>query len=61
MNPVRATALGSFLILAGNAIGEIRTWTDSSGNHKREAEFVSLATGVVTLKDASGKTVYSGK
>lgn len=36
---------------------ELRTWTDSTGKYKTEAEFVSLSDGHVTLRKANGKEV----
>jgi hypothetical protein len=36
---------------------EVRTWTDSTGKHKVEAEFVEILDGKVRLKLADGKIV----
>lgn len=36
---------------------ELRTWTDSTGKYKIEAEFVEILDGKVRLKDKDGKTV----
>ncbi len=35
-----------------------REWTDSTGKHKTEAEFVSEENGVVTLKKPDGQTIH---
>lgn len=37
-------------------VAEARIWTDVSGKHKIEAEFVSLEAGKITLKKANGQT-----
>ena len=42
---------------AATVAAEMRTWTDSTGTHKIEAQFAGLADGKVTLKKADGKTV----
>ncbi len=53
------TALFTLLILptaVGPALaGELRTWTDKSGQHRIEAEFVSEVDGKVILKNKDGK------
>lgn len=36
---------------------EMQTWTDATGKHKVEAEFISLEGGNVSLKTAEGKTI----
>ena len=36
---------------------ELRTWTDSSGKHKIEAEFVRFNENKVTLKKEDGKRI----
>ena len=48
--------VGLVLLSIGSAIGEPRTWTDTTGKFKLDAEFVSLEDGIVTLRRASGKT-----
>ena len=37
--------------------GETRTWTDSKGKHKTQAEFVSYEKGQVTLRKSDGQRV----
>ncbi|MFH1918631.1 MAG: SHD1 domain-containing protein [Planctomycetota bacterium] len=37
--------------------GQVRTWTDDTGKHKTEAEFISHEDGVVKLKKADGQVV----
>ena len=45
------------MVLAGAASGEVRTWTDTTGKFKFEAEFVALEDGEVTLTSrTTGKT-----
>lgn len=39
------------------ASAQSRTWTDSTGKHKTQADFVSVDDGVVTIKKANGQTV----
>ncbi len=51
--------IGIMIVLAIGAMGtfaEMRTWTDKKGN-SIEAEFVSIFSGKVVLKTASGKQV----
>jgi len=43
------------LLTAALTAGELRTWTDVSGKHTIEAEFVSLAGDSVTLRRPDGK------
>jgi N-acetylneuraminic acid mutarotase len=51
------TAAGSMLVLIlAAACGEIRTWTDVTGNFQVEAEFVELQDGKVVLRKKNGKT-----
>ena len=38
-------------------LASARTWTDSTGNHTVEAEFVDLKDGKVRLKKEDGKTI----
>ena len=45
------------MVLGGVANAEVHTWTDSTGKHKTEAEFVSLEDNVVTLLKTNGKEV----
>src|SRR5262245_62397017 len=54
----RVVALAVVLALAGLVpafADEMRTWTDSTGKHKVQAKYVSLADGKVTLEGADGK------
>jgi hypothetical protein len=54
------TLAAAFLLAAAIATSwaEVRIWTDSTGKHKTEAEFVSYDDGVVTLrKPGTDKTV----
>ena len=44
------------MLTLGIASGEVRTWTDTTGKFKVEAEFVSLEDGQVTLRGATNKT-----
>lgn len=58
----RRWTVGLFFGLGATAVlptvhAEVRTWTDVSGGHKVEAEFVESKGGKVTLKTSSGKTV----
>ncbi len=39
------------------AVAKAHTWTDASGKHTIEAEFVSLSSGSVTLKKTDGETI----
>lgn len=48
------TALAS---LASAGLAETRTWTDSTGKHKIEAEFIEIVEGQVKLKKPDGKQV----
>jgi hypothetical protein len=50
-----ALIVGMLLPWLGVAGAEVRIWTDSTGKHTIEAEFVGLADGNVTLKKADGK------
>jgi hypothetical protein len=50
-------ATGAALALVVSASAELRTWTDNTGKHKTEAEFVSLNNEKVTLRKANGKTI----
>ncbi len=56
---IRATTalLLSLALLITSAEAETRTWTDSSGQFKIEAEFESYAEGSVTLKKQDGETI----
>jgi thiol-disulfide isomerase/thioredoxin len=47
----------AILLVALPAAAEIRTWTDVSGKHTVEAEFVSLAAGNVKLRRPDGQEV----
>ena len=51
--------LAGILILGCSSIAaaEQRTWTDSTGKHRVEAEFVKMANGQVTLLRADGREV----
>jgi hypothetical protein len=40
-----------------NPFGEVRTWTDATGRHHIEAEFLELRDGAVQLKRTDGKTI----
>lgn len=51
------TVLVSAGVPAHLVAGEVRTWTDSTGEFKIEAEFVSETDGTVTLKLKSGDEV----
>ena len=44
-------------VLAGSTYGEERTWTDRTGKHKVEAEFVLFKDGEVSLRKSDGKVV----
>ena len=61
--PARHRVFAAFLILTlllaipRLTCGQLRTWTDSSGTHKTEAELVDVSNGVVRLKKASGEVV----
>ncbi|MBX3424916.1 MAG: hypothetical protein KF688_04480 [Pirellulales bacterium] len=47
-----------WLLTACPAVGgEMHTWTDRTGAHKIDAEFVEVVDGNVTLKKATGETV----
>ena len=35
----------------------MRTWVDTTGQHRTEAAFVQFKNGQVTLKKADGKTI----
>jgi len=55
---IKARLLAGLVIFSlGIAYGEPRTWTDTSGKFKVDAEFVSLDGSVVTLRLAGGKTL----
>ncbi len=54
--PVEADPAASDMPLTGNA-PKIRTWTDVTGKHNVEAEFVDFAGGKVRLKRQDGKIV----
>ncbi len=58
---IMSLTLAWFLSLTSGRISfaaEVRTWTDSTGTHKTEAEFVSLDGEIVTLrKPGTDKTV----
>lgn len=41
----------------GLAVAEMRTWTDKTGKHKQEAEFVSLENGKLLLRKKNGKKI----
>lgn len=45
----------SLATLTKLAFAETRTWTDSTGKHKIEAEFVEILEGQVKLKKPDGK------
>jgi hypothetical protein len=47
--------VGLVFLSIGIASGEVRTWTDTSGKFKLEAEFVALEDGEVTLRSATGE------
>lgn len=49
------TFLGLLATLPAIAIAEIRVWTDASGKHQIEAEFVALDGDNVSLKKSDGK------
>jgi hypothetical protein len=50
--------LAGLLLASVGHSGEVRVWTDNTGEFKTEAEFVSLVDGVVTLrKPGTQKTV----
>ena len=47
------------LLSLGIASAEVRTWTDTTGKFKIEAEFVALEDGEVTLRSSNtGKTTF---
>jgi SLA1 homology domain 1, SHD1 len=53
-------ALSALAIAIWSLIGSVaiaRTWTDSSGKHQVEGDFVSLDSGIVTIKKADGNAV----
>lgn len=45
------------VLLAGPAVAEVRTWTDSSGKHTTEAELVSVDDDAVKLRRTDGTLV----
>ena len=55
--PVAALLAYAAFGLLVSATAVARTWTDSTGQHTVEAEFVSLENGVVSLKKGNGSTV----
>ncbi|HUT93555.1 MAG TPA: SHD1 domain-containing protein [Thermoguttaceae bacterium] len=44
-------------LVSSDAYPDVRTWTDSTGEHQTEAELVDLRDGVVRLKRADGQVV----
>ena len=50
-----SAVVGLGLGALATATAHSRTWTDASGEHTVEADFVSLAGGNITLKTTSGK------
>ena len=56
----RATSRGllaGLILLCLGSLGAARTWTDDSGQHHVDGEFVSVSAGLVTLKTDDGKTI----
>ncbi len=49
--------LASNLVIAGTAAAEVRTWSDSTGKFKVEAELVSAQDGKVQLRKVDGKEI----
>ncbi len=47
----------AMLAVAASATAEVRTWTDSTGKHKFDAELLSTKDGKVRLRGADGKEV----
>jgi len=50
-------ALAVAMLLALGSAAVARTWTDASGQYHVDGDFVSVESGVVTLKTADGKRV----
>jgi hypothetical protein len=47
----------SVLLVSALSAATAREWTDSTGQHKVEAEFAGLANGVVSLKKPNGRVI----
>ena len=54
-NPFAAIVTLGLILCCGQA--PARTWTDSTGKHKIEGEFVKLADGQVDIRRDDGKLV----
>ena len=48
--------MAGLILLCFGSLGTARTWTDDSGQHHVDGEFVSVGAGLVTLKTDDGKT-----
>ena len=44
-------------VVKPKSVHELRTWTDASGRHKTEAEFLGLHDGLVRMRKSDGKIV----
>jgi hypothetical protein len=55
---MRTLLIAGLGVLSWALVAEARTWTDSSGTHRLEAELVSLADGKVHLQTPAGR-MYS--
>ena len=54
--PVIAVVI-AIVAVAGPAVAEVRTWTDSTGEHQVEAEFLSYNDGKARLRRTDGKEI----
>lgn len=55
--PIAAIIFGIGIIASSALRAEPRTWTDITGKHKVEADFISLVGDNLTLKNSAGKTI----